>query len=538
MCPAPALRRTMCSVPAVRRCLLVTALLLQHVVSYQLEVVEGPKYRMPAETVCPLTLRFLHNASDPQDVASLQQLTTAGTYLTVTAALEYEWQLIFRNSSATFSPEDISNGTNKTLAVSGYYWGYVPVFFYGIESTQLDTEFREEDDTDASTEDGTAKTMILGSIEDDMWLLRNDTMIIVDRKDSSKVVDTVFLLLATIFMLVNTVNMGCQLDLRIILAVLKKPVGPFCGIVAQFICMPLFSFCTGWLLLDNPLHRLGLFTLGCSPGGSASNLWTLLFNGDLNLSITMTFASTIIAMGMMPFWMLTLGSKLLGSESSIKIPYGNLATSLLALTIPVAIGLLIKYKKKNWAKLSEKIVKPMTFCMLLFIITVGIYNSHKSFALMTWRLVLAGFMVAFGGYSAGALMSLLFCLKKPQIIAISIETAFQNAAVAFLLLKLSLPTPDSDIAAVPVLAQLFETGPPLLTLYLVWQLLQKCGYCKIDPKEEKKEDINTDVSKSLMSDTPDELPRTPGLLFDPSMPKELKQSTDKLATVFTSSVNV
>lgn len=59
-----------------------------------------------------------------------------------------------------------------------------------------------------------------------------------------------------------------------------------------------FSFCTGWLLLDDPLHRLGLFTLGCSPGGSASNFWTLLFNGDLNLSITMTFISTIIAMGM------------------------------------------------------------------------------------------------------------------------------------------------------------------------------------------------------------------------------------------------
>lgn len=45
---------------------------------------------------------------------------------------------------------------------------------------------------------------------------------------------------------------------------------------------------------------------------------------------------------MMPFWMLTLGTKLLGEGSSIKIPYGELATSLLVLTIPVAIGLLIK----------------------------------------------------------------------------------------------------------------------------------------------------------------------------------------------------
>ena len=53
--------------------------------------------------------------------------------------------------------------------------------------------------------------------------------------------------------------------------------------------------------------RLGLFVLGCSPGGNGSNFWTLLLNGDINLSITMTFVSTIAALGMMPFWIYTLG---------------------------------------------------------------------------------------------------------------------------------------------------------------------------------------------------------------------------------------
>ena len=54
-------------------------------------------------------------------------------------------------------------------------------------------------------------------------------------------------------------------------------------------------------------YRLGLFVLGCSPGGNGSNFWTLLLNGDINLSITMTFVSTIAALGMMPFWIYTLG---------------------------------------------------------------------------------------------------------------------------------------------------------------------------------------------------------------------------------------
>lgn len=57
------------------------------------------------------------------------------------------------------------------------------------------------------------------------------------------------------------------------------------------------SFFLGWAFFTNPLDRLGLFTLGCCPGGTMSNFWTLMFNGDINLSITMTAVSTMAAMG-------------------------------------------------------------------------------------------------------------------------------------------------------------------------------------------------------------------------------------------------
>ena len=41
-----------------------------------------------------------------------------------------------------------------------------------------------------------------------------------------------------------------------------------------------------------------------------------------------------------------------------------------------------------------------------------------------------------------------FRLKVAQITAVSIETAFQNGGIAFILLQLSLPKPYGDIAAV------------------------------------------------------------------------------------------
>lgn len=58
------------------------------------------------------------------------------------------------------------------------------------------------------------------------------------------------------------------------------------------------SFLLGLALFpDDPLLRLGLFLNGSCPGGGASNMWTHLLGGSLDLSIMMTFISTITAFG-------------------------------------------------------------------------------------------------------------------------------------------------------------------------------------------------------------------------------------------------
>ena len=50
-----------------------------------------------------------------------------------------------------------------------------------------------------------------------------------------------------------------------------------------------------------PGIALGLFALGCSPGGSGSNAFSYLLGGDVSLSITMTLVSTVAALGNLVF---------------------------------------------------------------------------------------------------------------------------------------------------------------------------------------------------------------------------------------------
>lgn len=47
----------------------------------------------------------------------------------------------------------------------------------------------------------------------------------------------------------------------------------------------------------NSAFGFGLFLSGCCPGGGASNVWTSLLGGDLNLSLLMTLFSSLAALG-------------------------------------------------------------------------------------------------------------------------------------------------------------------------------------------------------------------------------------------------
>lgn len=289
---------------------------------------------------------------------------------------------------------------------------------------------------------------------------------------NSRTLNDLFTLVMIIMVVINTINMGAQLDIEIIKEVFKKPVGPIVGIVSQFGFMPLFSFFIGWLITDDMLFRLGLFVLGCCPGGTGSNFWTLLLHGDINMSITMTFMSTILALGFMPLWIFTLGPCLTGSE--LVMPFKELVGSLFMLILPTALGMWIRWRWGKVAKIMEKIIVPFTLLTVLFIFTVGIYINLFIFILMTPTMFLAGFIIAITGYIFGAGLAKIFKLPMGQITAVAIETSFQNGSIAFILLKISLPEPFGELAAVAPVAQLMVTGLPLWIIFFAIRIYLRC----------------------------------------------------------------
>ena len=100
----------------------------------------------------------------------------------------------------------------------------------------------------------------------------------------------------------------------------------------------------------------------------------------------------------------------------VPIPYLKLVISLVSFTIPLLIGVGIKYK---WPKMAEKLKKasrPFFLFCLLSIPSVGSYQSRHFFYLCTWKPIAAGASLGFIGYISGALLAYICRQTRPQVL--------------------------------------------------------------------------------------------------------------------------
>lgn len=295
------------------------------------------------------------------------------------------------------------------------------------------------------------------------------------------------------------INMGCALDLEVMKKVLRRPVGPAIGFVSQFLFMPVCSFVLGYIFpWSSPEMRLGLFVTGCSPGGGASNIWTVMFGGNLDLSVVMTAVSTFSAFFMMPFWIYFLGEVII-DDTQIVIPYFKITTYAVMLIVPLLLGISIKKCLPKVASAMVKILKPMALFLIIFILVCGIWSQFFMIKLITWQVALVGFSLPWLGFAFGCLFSKLCQRERKDIIAIAIETGIQNTGMAIFMLWFTLDHPAGDLAAVLPVAVATLTPFPLLSALVYYNLKRR--FCNPEGQEmvEKVTEKEPEVTVCLVN---------------------------------------
>ncbi|CAG9829817.1 unnamed protein product [Diabrotica balteata] len=290
------------------------------------------------------------------------------------------------------------------------------------------------------------------------------------------------------------INFGCALDWKELKTILKKPIGPAIGLFGHFVVMPLLSYTLGVILFPNtPEMQLGLFFTGVSPAGGASNVWAVLLEGNISLSITMTAASTIAAFAFMPLWIFTLG-RVIFDNAQLKVPYVEIMTYVVALVVPLSIGCLIQRYLKKVSHFLVKIMKGFSALLILFIIIFAIVTNAYIFKLFSWQIIVAGMGIPWIGYLAGFLMAKLLRQNPIDSLTVAIEVGIQNTGIAIFLLNFALIQPEADLTTVAPVSVAVLTPFPLLFLFIIKKL--KAQFYHSHSKLSQEDNVKVDNNNS------------------------------------------
>ncbi|KAH8396216.1 hypothetical protein KR222_005537, partial [Zaprionus bogoriensis] len=294
----------------------------------------------------------------------------------------------------------------------------------------------------------------------------NDSLLLAQVVRPERVIDHVFVGSIILLMSLVYINFGAALNLDVLQGLLSRPVGPCIGFVTQVLGMPLLSYALGvFIFPQSPAMQLGLFFTGIAPSGGASNTWSAVLGANINLSVLMTTVSNVAAFGTMPLWIFTLG-QLIFERAGMEVPYGKIASYCGSLIVPLLIGLAVQRWLPRLAHWLVRLLKPISACLILFIVIFAIITNFYLFQLFSWQIAVAGLALPGLGYACACLAAKLLHQSAADALTIAIETGIQNTGIAIFFLRTTLPQPQADLTTVVPVSVAIMTPLPLLGIYL------------------------------------------------------------------------
>ncbi len=247
--------------------------------------------------------------------------------------------------------------------------------------------------------------------------------------------------------------------------VVTRPKPVLIGLFGQIILLPLVA----WLIIRSPLTTnlsplfiIGIMLVACSPGGSSSNVFSMLAKGDVALSVTLTACSSIITLFTLPLIMAWVTASV-GESVAIHLPIGKLfMQNIVLMVVPIALGFVLNIYRELTAQKIHAVLKRLAMPALLLLITV-FYLQHKETIIAEFTsLGLTMSVLILATTSCGALIAWLFRCSTKERRTLVIEIGMQNAAQAITIACSPLIF-NNEVIAIPAIIYSLMMNIILLT---------------------------------------------------------------------------
>lgn len=243
------------------------------------------------------------------------------------------------------------------------------------------------------------------------------------------------------------IGVGMNLNRDDFTRIFKQPKGFLIGAGCQMFLLPLVAIVIIALTDLSGELAIGLFILSLCPGGTTSNLYSYLAQGDVGLSVSLTAVIGFVTPFTIPF-LATWAIAFYGEHAqNFQLPIVSTWFKLLAVTVfPVLIGMAIRAKWPIFANRSQNYVSWFSFAVLTLVILsicMKLGNKLIEFIILAGpAAVLLNIMTMSLGYLIG--QKLLH--NDAQSRTITLEVGLQNGTLTLLITSSILESTTMSIA--------------------------------------------------------------------------------------------
>lgn len=234
--------------------------------------------------------------------------------------------------------------------------------------------------------------------------------------------------------------LGLGLDAEAFRRVARRPKPVWIGMLGQLVLLPLIAFALAWAFRLPPVFFVGLVLVACCPGGSSSNVFSMLAKGDVALSVTLTAVSSVVTLFTIPLIMGGV-TQFVGEmsgpagEAVIRLPVGKLLMqNLVLLFVPMLAGGLFRHWRPEAAARVRRVLEKVAFPALMLLAALFFLQYPREIMAnlpVLGAAVTALILLAMG---AGALLTRATggdaAVRRTIVIEIGMQNAAQAIAIA------------------------------------------------------------------------------------------------------------
>lgn len=272
--------------------------------------------------------------------------------------------------------------------------------------------------------------------------------------------DNISTIVLAISLAIIMLGMGLSLVLDDFKRIVVYPKAIIVGLTNQLIILPLIGFALALIFPVRAEIAVGIMILAACPGGPTSNLFAHLAKGDTALSVTLTSLSSLITIVTIPLIVNFALEYFMEEGQIIRLNVPETIIRIFAIiVIPVSIGMIIRYYKKDFAIRMGKPVRIASGILLALIIIAIVIREKENFVSYFQQAGIVVLLLNVSTMVVGYYSAKLFRIINEQAISISIESGFQNGTLALTIAVVLLGSTELAITpAVYSLLMFFTCG--------------------------------------------------------------------------------